>query len=734
MSKMLRKVLIASSIALSAASMQESHAQVTITPNLTAQQMAQSLVGQGVIMLNPQLNCANNASGYFDFMGNPSAIGIDSGIVLTSGSTINTGAGFATSSGIANPSSATASFNNSYPGDALLSALAGQTTHDACILEFDFIPSGDTIKFDYVFGSDEYPTYNCSINDVFGFFITGNGFPTPTNIALVPGTTNVMVGISTVNNGVNPYGPCLTNTYGHGPYSQYYNNGNQYIVYNGFTDVFTAVASVIPCDTYHLKLAIADASDGILDSGVFLKAGSLNSVGVSLSAATTEGANAPAVPHCVRGCKPGKINFTRPSALAQPLTIHYLIEGTAINGVDYEHIADSIVIPAGQTNAVLEIKPLLASAATGPRTVIIKALSPYLCGTTGALNILDSSMVTIYDSLFAHIPTPPTTVCPGDVVTIQAEVDPTLLYSWSPSALIPDAQPTLTINPTPYTTTTYTFMATMIGTSSSCRVVRQYTATVEPIPMISMPADITACLSDSIDINVFVEPEGPNYNYLWTPATHLRDNFSGNNKFYANPGDYQLNVKVSTPVANCSSNASMMIHVKPPMNFDEVSPIDTTINYGDEITLNTESVAVEWYWDPRKYLNDPYAKSPLARPLEDMIYTVIGTDIYGCKDTAELKIKVNYESIGDLPNAFTPNGDGLNDVFNLQNIKYEKLVAFKIFNRYGQEVFQTTDAKKGWDGTIKGKPAPAGVYYYHVKLAFPFGEIKEIKGDVTLIR
>ena len=95
---------------------------------------------------------------------------------------------------------------------------------------------------------------------------------------------------------------------------------------------------------------------------------------------------------------------------------------------------------------------------------------------------------------------------------------------------------------------------------------------------------------------------------------------------------------------------------------------------------------------------------------------------------------MEYESNSVMPNAFTPNGDGLNDVFKIEGIEYEKINAFKIFNRYGQLVFETTDGKKGWDGTMKGKIAPAGVYFYQISLALPLGGTKNFKGDVSLIR
>lgn len=725
------------------------NAQINLVDNQTAQALAQTLVGQGVIMMNPTLNgtCPGTAVGLFTHTGTP-LIGIDSGVVLTCGRVINVG-GFEI--GINAPVAEHASNSFDGPGDPDLFALINENitppfpiaSNDACVLEFDFIPAGDTIKFDYVFASDEYNgengNYNCSINDVFGFFISGPDYPTPQNIALIPGT-NTMVGVSTVNDGTGgsgqPDDPCMANTFGTGPYTEYYNDNpdDPNFVYSGFTDVFAAVAAVIPCDTYHLKLAISDASDWSWDSGVFLKAGSLNSVGITMEEETTYGHN-DTIPHCVRGCKSAFVTFNRPSPRPTPLTVKYIIGGDAVNGTDYQQITDSVVIPADMASVDLEIKPLLAPTATGVKDVILQVLSPYNCGN-GVPNVLDTAIVRIYDSLYVEIPTTPSTTCPNTEITITADIDTTLNFAWSPAALIPDPLPlTTTIHPKPTVPTTYTITVTMPGAPLTCPPVkRTYLANVEPIPDIILPSrDTTVCYADSVALNVYALPDYT-YSYQWMPADYLRDDFSANNKFFAPPGDYKIVIQATTPIANCSSVDSMMIHVVPPFDFISVTPSDTTIKYGDSIQLNSESEAIYWLWMPGTYLSDPMVKMPYASPTENMLYTLIGINEFGCKDTAFVKIDVEYDPKIGMPNAFSPNGDGLNDVFKLQNLNFEKLQSFQIYNRYGQLVFETQNPNIGWDGTIKDVPAAADVYYYFIQYALPDGTRKFFRGDVTLIR
>ena len=88
----------------------------------------------------------------------------------------------------------------------------------------------------------------------------------------------------------------------------------------------------------------------------------------------------------------------------------------------------------------------------------------------------------------------------------------------------------------------------------------------------------------------------------------------------------------------------------------------------------------------------------------------------------------------NIPTAFTPNNDGLNDVFRISGLKFQKLLDFRVFNRWGQVIFQTNSIEKGWDGTFNGHPQDMGTYVYEITVAHPDGTRKTYKGSVTLIR
>jgi|GEM_PF-1252240 len=245
---------------------QRAVAQLSVNPLnnvLTPQQLVNRLLGSGVSAFNVTYTGSNNAAG--SFCGGTGIIGFQNGIVLTSGSAINV---------IGPNNSPDASTDNGLPGDPALDALIpGYQTFDACVLEFDFIPQGNQVQFNYVFGSEEYNEFvNSPYNDVFGFFVNG------VNFALLPGTATP-VSINNVNNGYHDTsgmatGPCQN-------CSSYIDNTGTPSARNtqldGLTVVLPMIAPVVAGAVNHMKIAIADAGDHILDSAVFLQAGSLQS-------------------------------------------------------------------------------------------------------------------------------------------------------------------------------------------------------------------------------------------------------------------------------------------------------------------------------------------------------------------------------------------------------------------------------------------------------------------------
>ncbi|HPS84168.1 MAG TPA: choice-of-anchor L domain-containing protein, partial [Bacteroidales bacterium] len=304
------------------------NAQISVDYSLTPTQLVQNvLLGGGISVSNVTFTGGAEMRGTFEGTSN---LGIDTGLILATGDIAvsigpNTYISHSDGGGVA--------------GDSQLDALIGSSTNDAAVLEFDFVPSSDTIRFFYVFGSEEYPEYVCSeFNDVFAFFLSGpnplGGNYNNVNIAKIPGT-NIPVAINSINPGAEgAYGDpggCTTLAY-----SSLYNDNTSgtTIEYDGFTDVLEASANVIACSTYHIKIAIADVTDGAYDSGVFLKAKSFSSPAVGITAVGSSFDST-----MVEGCGYATYTFTRGGDLANPFTINYIIEGDAINGIDYTDLA-----------------------------------------------------------------------------------------------------------------------------------------------------------------------------------------------------------------------------------------------------------------------------------------------------------------------------------------------------------------------------------------------------------
>ncbi len=162
-------------------------------------------------------------------------------------------------------------------------------------------------------------------------------------------------------------------------------------------------------------------------------------------------------------------------------------------------------------------------------------------------------------------------------------------------------------------------------------------------------------------------------------------------------------------------------------------PVDTLIAYGDTIQLQA-SGAVYYLWEPELWLSDVTIAHPLAWPRRQARFRVIGRNEYGCYDTAFVNVRIDYTMPDLVPNAFSPNGDGLNDVFRVAGLSYQKVTFFQVYNRYGQALYQSDNENPAWDGTFKGQPCDAGTYYYHIGLSYPDGSVKVLKGDLLLLR
>ena len=361
------------------------HSQLTVDSSQPINLVIQNLLGPNVQFSNVTF------SGDFDQIGlfnsTTSNLPFPTGVIMGTG-------GISNAIGPNDSGSSSVTGGNFGATDADLNALDGLTHNDAAILEFDFIATGTSISFDYVFASDEYPEYtgagNCGdVSDVFGFFLSGPGIAGPfsnasDNIALIPGTTQ-FVSINNLNAGCDGLAlPGGVNC----NYCQFYiNNGDgftapfntdpNYIQYDGLTVVLTAVYENLECgQTYHIKLAIADVSDTAFDSAVFLKEGSFN-VGGSLieSVAVTNPGVSPIPGFPANsilegdGCYNGQFVITPPPCLLENDTIQLIFSGTATLNEDYNTngITEIILFPG--ISDTLFVNGIIDNLVEGTQTV-----------------------------------------------------------------------------------------------------------------------------------------------------------------------------------------------------------------------------------------------------------------------------------------------------------------------------------------------------------------------------
>ncbi|MGO1397755.1 MAG: choice-of-anchor L domain-containing protein [Brevibacterium yomogidense] len=224
--------------------------------DLTADDLVETLIGEGITYSNAVYTGAAEGAGEVTGM---SAVGVEGGVALSSGSIADSDLG---PSSVLGPNELTGNTSVlGVPGDSDLNLIVDPlTTMDASVLEFDFVPDTDQVKFTYVFGSDEYNEYvDSDYNDVFGFYVNGS------NCAVVDtdeGTAPVT--INTINNGVN---------------SSLYNDNDAEAGHphetemDGFTEPLVCASDVTPGETNHVKLAIADTADATRDSAVLISAG-----------------------------------------------------------------------------------------------------------------------------------------------------------------------------------------------------------------------------------------------------------------------------------------------------------------------------------------------------------------------------------------------------------------------------------------------------------------------------
>lgn len=668
------------------------------------------------------------------------AFGLDSGIVMVTSDAFDV---------VPGQTGTFTTFPNQTPSANLATVLnaigsSNSNQYDRASIQFNFLANGDSVQFDYIFGSKEYTSYTCSnFNDVFGFFLIGpgiNGAPLynangtlridTVNLATIPGT-NTPVAVNTINqgfpSGANPASNCLNANPNYVAHATYYNpntGGSSIVNLEGFTDVFRAKAGVVCGIPYTIKLMIADVADGALNSAVFLGARSFKLPTISLSPTTNAGASF-ADTVMVEGCAKSFIHFERKGATSDTLTANFNYVGTA-NAADFvSGLPTSITLYPGQTSDTIWFEPVDDGIAEGLELLRVR-MQPV--STSCAVYPADSVDIWIRDrigqqaSLFVD-QGEDTLACPGSSTRLGALLQGGEGNRWGHWELNPSLTTVMTVAPAQ--TTTYRYLS-WDECSTSPRV-DSITIYVLPYDSIRTKSDtLYLCPGDAVTLRASSSGgkglrttkwiNGPN-DTLWTvaPASSQWYRYRVTDQCLITATDSVFAWVVPKPVA-------AFTYLQDPGN-----PLDVGFsNYA------TDTLRVRWYFGDGDTSSRVHPRHVYGRPGTYWVGLSV-RDSLGCSDSVTYPIELKMDHYVYVPSAFTPNGDAVNERFFIVATGVEKM-EWAVFNRWGLRVFHSDEDANGWNGTYGGERVPAGPYSYRLFLWLPDGFVEERQGMFTVFR
>lgn len=578
----------------------------------------------GAMVTVTSVNCPQGGMGTFQYPSDQNVLNMEKGLLLTSGQALNA---IGPNNG-GGTSSQNEPFFSEDPGDPDLQYLSseyggGSTSYDVCTVELDVFAATNEVVFEYVFGSEEYPEYVFSptgFNDIFAFLVSGPGIagdPNLTNsalnIAVLPNTAT-LVQIDSVNNQVN---------------WQYYRNNelSQTIEYDGLTSdllgvkkSLTARVPVTPCNTYHLKLAIADRGDESFDSGVFvseIKAGSPD-----IKIAFSSG-----VDYFIENCTGSNdtLFLTLDKVPTEETTFNIGIGGTATEGLDYTlNIPPSITFLPGQQTLSFPIVPLVDNLVEGAEFITVTLSRNYGCGEVA----LKSVKVQILDNVLVQVEGGDTlTMCKGDFLQLTATGASN--YVWEPQDQVSNAY-----IPNPFTSPSQSLWLELTGSVGACLdkdsvFIRVISPTIEATNL----TPNTICLGGTVALQATSsEP-----NITWSPVVGLDDPNSASP--IASP-TFPVTYTATVNLAGCTVQASVSVIVDTLFFPNVIDDLLQCQNFPVQLanTLNTSST---YAWEPATGLSDPTVSGPIALPDQSTTYVLTATSINGvCEkiDTVVLSI------------------------------------------------------------------------------------------------
>jgi len=321
------------------------------------------------------------------------------------------------------------------------------------------------------------------------------------------------------------------------------------------------------------------------------------------------------------------------------------------------------------------------------------------------------------------------TVCAGSSTTLSVKSDyPVNVFRWSPSAGLNDST-----SATPIATPNDTTLYTVDAKSAVCAGSGTIKINVLPKPIANAGPDTTICNDSYATLHGSASNLSGSINYLWLPETSVETPHSATTIVRPNSRSHTTYRLQVTDNYGCNFKVFDDVIVTTNGLVKASAGNDTIASIGIPHQL-LGSGGSKYQWSPANVLDNPQAQNPIAILQTDTRFNLIIKDTLGCTGTSTVLVKVYKGSTYYVPNAFTPNGDGLNDVFKAIAPGIKQTDYFKIFDRWGKLVFETNNMSKGWDGKYGGLAQPTAVYVWIIKGLDITGKIIELKGIVTLIR
>jgi len=319
-------------------------------------------------------------------------------------------------------------------------------------------------------------------------------------------------------------------------------------------------------------------------------------------------------------------------------------------------------------------------------------------------------------------------LCYGDTVHIdEARVTPdtypNYIYSWTPAGSFED--PTVLKAIYKGFTTATLKLEVRTPAPANCRAEASVTYTVIPASFIQVSADTAICPGDTAQLHV----TGDYASLRWIPTTYINDTVSADPKVW--PVTTTVYSVIGKDVNSCLDTQDVQVRINPRALLS--LPDSVTIFPGESYTINPGGNCLYFTWFPLSGLNNANIANPVASPEVNTRYFVRAVTEAGCSVTDSMDVNVSPDSWIDIPNAFTP-GSQPNAIFKIVRRGNATVKQFKVFNRWGAEVFSTNNVDEGWNGTWNGNPQPMGVYVFVVEAVGPTGRRFYKQGNVTLIR